>query len=246
MPPLYDVAFVNKDDVLNVHSGPGVENTIIGELPYDIEDQMLFFTRLDYASDGSVWANIHTNQLNGWVNRVFLTERVLPSIFCRDSRAEAIVDGLKEAIETSDPVALVSLVNRQRGLLIRHNWWNPEVRLATSQVTGFFADSTSYDWGLGHGSGLPITGSTAEVILPLLREDLLDADAQIACNEILAGGSAGSIVLPSEYEALNFYSVHRPPPDEDNAFDWGTWVIGIEYWDSQPYLCFLVHYEWEI
>ena len=43
------------------------------------------------------------------------------------------------------------------------------------------------------------------------------------------------------------YSVYRPAiDDEDNIFDWGSWVIGIEYWDGTPHLVYFVHYEWEI
>jgi hypothetical protein len=55
------------------------------------------------------------------------------------------------------------------------------------------------------------------------------------------------VQVPPEYIGFNYYSVYRTAvDDEDNPFDWGSWVIGIEYWDGLPYLVYLIHYEWEI
>jgi hypothetical protein len=246
MPTQYVVAFVPEDSALSVLADPGADSEVIGTLPYDTGGHLTFITMERQAADGSLWSFIHVGSLNGWVHRYFLTEHVYPSQFCKDTLARAVVDALTTAVDAGDGAALAGLVHPMRGLLIRHNWWNPEVRLSADEVATFFTDPTVRDWGLQDGSGEPITGPAGDVIVPLLRRDLLAGDRQIACREILAGGSAGSITLPSEYQAVNFYAVHRPPPDRENVFDWGTWVIGIEYWDEEPWLCYLVHYEWEI
>lgn len=245
VPSLYRVAFVANDDALNVRAGPGTGHEVIGMLAYDATD--IEITGEGQAVGTAVWVPIRSGELSGWVHRYFLTEQMDSVAFCDDTRVGAIVETVKTAVSTHNGESLARVVYIERGLLIRYNWWNTEVRFSFDGVSNFFTDLAARDWGVHDGSGLPITGSAAEVIVPLLEKDLLVDNTQVACNRILAGGSAGLITLPPEYEALNYYSVHRPPPDqEQNTFDWGTWVIGIEYWNGEPWLSFLVHYEWEI
>jgi hypothetical protein len=51
--------------------------------------------------------------------------------------------------------------------------------------------------------------------------------------------------LPDGYQNVQYFSYFRPAGDEI-GFDWGTWVVGIESWQSKIYLSYLVHYNWEI
>ncbi len=240
---LYRVAFVRDDDVLNVRSGPGVDNPVVGELAYDAVGVMI--TGQGQAVGPSLWVPIQHGGVSGWVNRYYLTEQVSTAAFCADSRPLGLAAALREAVSKRDGAALAALVHPRRGLLIRHEWWNPEVRLSQDEVAAVFTDSTRRSWGVQDGSGLPIEGTVAEVILPLLVQDLLPASV-IACGELVGGGTAGLLQLPPEYQAVHFYALHRPPPDAENTFDWGTWAVGIEYWEGQPALSFLVHYHWEI
>jgi len=239
----YQVAFVADNDVLNVRSGPGISNPAGSTLAYNATDIMI--TGAGQEVSGSTWVPVQKGSQTGWVNRSFLTEQVTPATFCADARVTALLENLKAAISGRDGAALAELVHPARGLLIRHNWWNPEVRLSHDEVSAFFTDSRSRDWGVQDGSGLPLNGSSAAIILPMLDEDLLNA-AQTDCDELLGGNTAGIVTLPAEYSALNFLSVYRPAPDEENPFDWGSWAIGVEFWEGRPFLAFLVHYEWEI
>ena len=75
--------------------------------------------------------------------------------------------------------------------------------------------------------------------------DLLEA-TEIGCNEILHGGTAGLIQLPDGYETINYYSFYRPGSAEYEGMDWGTWVVGVESWQGEFFLSFLVHFAWEI
>jgi hypothetical protein len=151
---------------------------------------------------------------------------------------------LRAAIAAQDGRALAALVHPERGLRLRLNWWNNEVRVSGPGVQALFSGTTEYDWGTNQGSGEPITGTFAEVVLPPLQRDLLPATER-ACDEILFGPTAGMAILPDGYQQVHFFSLHRPAP-ADVEFDWGTWVVGVERWQGAFYLSYLVHYRYEI
>lgn len=54
------------------------------------------------------------------------------------------------------------------------------------------------------------------------------------------------ILLPFEYEGIDFYSSYRMGSETYGFLDWGTWALGIEQVEGRYYLSYLVHYEWEI
>jgi hypothetical protein len=183
--------------------------------------------------------------VQGWVNGRFLTTAVSHSTFCQSPAVLDVLNALQTAVANQNNSQLAQLIHSERGLRIRTNWWNPEVRIAGNSRTQLFSDSTQYDWGVQDGSGSPIVGSFSEIILPMLQADLTNA-TEIACNEILASGTAGTVKLPDGYQAVSFYSFHFPGTSEFDGLDWGTWVVGIESWDGSTYISYLVHFEWEI
>jgi hypothetical protein len=242
-PPLYSVAFVLSDDVLNVRSGPGVSNRNVGSLGPDARDIQI--TGSGNAVGQSVWVPIQAGNLSGWVNRYFLTAQVERDEFCQDPLAQAIIEHALAAVKARDGVALSALVHPQRGLLLRRNWWNKEVKFTAVEVTSIFGDPATRDWGWEDGSGAPIVGSVRAVMLPLLERDLVGS-TDMVCGEVVGGATAGLLQLPPEYGAVNIYTAYRPAAEDEMMNDWGSWAIGIEYWEGLPYLNFLVYYAWEI
>ena len=238
----YEVAFVTDDDVLNVRSGPGVANPISGALPPAAEDVQITGPGVSVA--GSTWVPIRAQEVAGWVNSRFLTQAVPGVAFCRDPEALALLAEFETAVRARDGDLLATLVHPDRGLRVHRHWWNPEVLLSGTAVRNAFSSSAAYAWGIADGSGEPINGSFAAVILPLLERDLLGAD-RIACNEIIHGATAGLVQAPDGYQAVNFYALHRSPGDEIE-FDWGTWVVGVEQWQGRYVISFLVHFDYEI
>lgn len=239
----YRVAFVAPNDTLNVRAGPGVNYPAIAQLPPDAggivvadEGQTLL--------GGSTWVPIATGAGEGWVNSRFLTETVRRDDFCADPAVGQLLAQLQAAVTAQDGARLQSLVHPERGLRLRVNWWNEEVFLPGSEARSLFAGQPSFGWGIANGSGLPIEGSFNEVMLPLLQRDLLGA-MMWTCDEIVHGPTAGSVILPEGYDALHFFSAHRPAP-ADQEFDWGTWVVGIDRWQGSYYLSYLIHYQYEI
>lgn len=239
--PPYQVAFVAADDTLNVRSGPGVANDIVGELTPDAGDVQI--TGLGQVVAGSTWVPINTNGLTGWVNSRYLVQSVTD--FCDEAAVTKLLGDLKTAVTNQDGELLAQLVHPERGLRLHHSWWNPEVRLTQADVRHIFASNIQIDWGVQDGSGNPIIGSFSQEILPLLQNDLLKA-GESACDEILHGGTAGLVRLPDGYAPVHYYSLHRPGTEEFAGMNWGTWVVGVEQWQDSWYVSFLVHFQWEI
>lgn len=164
---------------------------------------------------------------------------------CASPEVAALVARLREALAGEDEAALAELIHPEKGLTVRMAWWNPPVTFSGPAVENLLADETSHDWGAEDGSGFAITGSFAEVALPALQEDLLEA-TEIGCGEILAGATAGLVQLPPEDEGLSYVSLYRPAPEGEIEFDWGTWVVGYEESQGELYLTTLIHYAYEI
>lgn len=239
----YRVVFVEEEDVLNTRSGPGVGFDIVGEIQPGASGVKV--TGEGKMVIDSLWVPVEYEDVSGWVNSRFLTEDISQEEFCDDEDIEKLVDAASEALVDEDGEGLSQLVAEGRSLRIRRHWWNPEVIFSKEEVANLFDSEESYSWGIADGSGNPIEGSFSEVIQPLLERNLA-AHTERGCDEILHGGTAGLVQLPPSYEGINYYSFYRPAGPDEFELDWGTWVMGVEIWQGQPYLSFLVHYEWEI
>lgn len=238
----YRVAFVTSDDTLNVRSGPGVAYDIVGRLSPRAAGVQI--TGSGVVVDGSTWTPIAAGSLRGWVNSRFLTTDIPQAQFCADAAVTRLIAELQTAVANRDDALLGQLIHPERGIRIHTYWWNAAVLIRGAEAQRLFSSPTSYDWGIADGSGLPIVGSFAQVILPDLERDLLLASEK-GCQEILHGATAGWVRLPDGYEQAPYVSLYRPAKD-DISFDWGTWVIGVEWWNGRYYLSYLVHYQWEI
>ena len=239
----YEVAYVASDDPLNVRAEPDPEAEIVGTLPLQTEG--IEVTGAGEQVGDNLWLPIEAGELAGWVNSLYLTETIAADTFCESEEARALVEAFQEAVAVTDEEALAGLINPQRGLRVRVSWWNPEVWLSGQEVDNLLSSDTVYNWGVEDGSGNRIQGSFRDVILPMLERDLLPAD-EIACNEIVHGGTAGLVQLPEAYEGLNYYAFYRPPGPDQVEMDWGTWVVGVEQWQGEYEVAFLVHFAWEI
>ncbi|MEW6717906.1 MAG: hypothetical protein AB1345_10440 [Chloroflexota bacterium] len=247
-PERYAVILVKQDDVLNVRRGPGVDNPIVDRLDPLTRD--IVQTGRREQMDDSLWVKIHIpSGGTGWVNAFFLTQYIPAEEFCADPRLPALVDRFVAAIKNQDGGALARLISPVHGLTIRHEWWNPEVTVrGEGSLSNLFVSPVSYDWGLQDGSGLPIQGTFAEVVLPKLL-NVVTADYTVHCNTlevgVASGGSAGIVAWPFEYTNVNYVALYRAAP-ADVEMDWRTWAVGIEYVNGEPFIAFLVQFHWEI
>ena len=240
---LYAVINVFADDMLNIRSGPGVENRVLGTLKPDRTG--LRRTGKTSSVGEEAWVEIENpGGGTGWVNADFLTEYVNPAAFCADVRVTSLLQNLEAAVNTTDGKLLESLVSPAHGLDVIYIRDGTLANYSPEEASWVFQSTYEVDWGRGAGSGEPVKGTFPAIILPALQD--VFKNETLTCNEIKLGGATYVVEWPSEYANINFYSLHNPGNDPSyGGLDWRTWLAGVEYVDGQPYLFALLNYQWE-
>jgi hypothetical protein len=238
----YAVIQIAPGDVLNIRSGAGTNNPIIGSFTRDTFSIMR--TGPSQQADGAEWVEVllPNGVDKGWVNSNYLTEYETHESFCNDARIPALIGQLKQAVTSSNGAVLGSLVSPKHGWNM--NYWasSPTVNYTSTTAQTVFNDSQSINWGSGGGSGVNDVGTFTQIVQPKMIE-VLNSTYQLNCDEIVYGASYTN-VLQYQYANTNihFYSVIKPPT---NVMDWKVWLVRIEYVNGQPYLFGTVHYMWE-
>ncbi|NMC11639.1 MAG: SH3 domain-containing protein [Chloroflexi bacterium] len=241
------VVMIKENEVLSLRSSPGENNHEIASLSSLAGNIVSKGNTQDF--EGESWVEIQSPKgETGWVKIGNLTEQVSSMEFCSDQRVTQLVDKFMNAIRVRNGKEFAQLISPRRGLIIRHEWWNPEVNFREPEMLeNIFNDSTTNNWGIENGSGQSINGSFKDVILPKI-DDVQEGSIRL-CNSLeqglASGGSAGFIRWPNEYANFNYITIYRAAPEGDEL-NWRTWVIGIEYVHGSPYIAILVQYHWEI
>ncbi|MGH2619208.1 MAG: hypothetical protein ACRDHG_01385 [Anaerolineales bacterium] len=236
-------AVVWVEQALAVRQPAGITSSEIASLPAD--QRGIGVTGQSTLLGSSTWLEIFLPEGGaGWVNGYNLTEDVTSDAFCQDPRPVDLANRFILALQSESGLQLAQLASPKRGLIIRHDWWNPEVITELGSLSHLFQDAAGQDWGINRDSGLSITGSFGEVILPQLL-DVFSAAPPFSCNRITTGSTAEDVAWPAEYTNLNFISFHRAAPSP-SSLNWRTWALGIEYVNGSPYLAVLVQYRGEI
>lgn len=240
----YAVLGAAADTPLQARQPAGITSMAVGTLAAD--QRGIAITGRSTKLGSSMWVEILLPQGgSGWVNAWNLTEDVSPSGFCEDPRVPDLINRFIIAIQQRDGTQLSQLVSPRRGLVVRHDWWNPELIFEPTETAFLFQDPVARIWGVNRDSQQPISGPFRDVILPRL-DDVFSVAPEQACNQLGVGTTALEAEWPAEYTNLNYFSYFRPAPTPGNALNWRTWALGIEFVDGQPYLAFLVQYRGEI
>lgn len=240
----FAVLWVPAGETLPIRQPAGISSSIVEEFSQDQRDISLTGKTSNMGS--SVWVEVlRPSGSTGWVNGWNLTETVDAGEFCEDQRVIDLLNDFQASILNRDGEALRPLVGDQRGLVIRHDWWNPNVILESRFVPALYTSPNEIVWGIRAGSETNIEGAFREVILPQL-EDVFSSSPEVRCNDLIAGSSGQLVRWPSELRNLNFYSFHRPAPEDGSNYDWRTWAVGVEYVDGRPYLAVLIQFRGEI
>lgn len=239
----YAVVWVLPGETLALRQPAGVAGAPVGSLPADARGVRLSGSSTYLGS--SQWVEVASPGATGWVNSWNLTEDVSPADFCTDARVTVLLQSFIHAVENRNGLALMDLLSARRGLIIRHDWWNPEVILPTSFIPEVFVTPTEWDWGVETSGEVPLHGTFPAVMLPLL-DDVFGDDSEVTCNSLRAGTTAEPVQWPGEYTNLNFYAYYRPDRQPGTGFGWRTCAIGVEYIDGRPYVTVLVFYQGEI
>jgi uncharacterized protein YgiM (DUF1202 family) len=239
----YAVLLVAKDDVLNIRSGAGVSNAVVGTL----QPRATNVSRTGPASTaaGDRWVEIQNpNGGTGWVNANFLTEYVASSAFCADTRVPSLINTLKTALLNSDGALLSSLVSPAHGLDLRLWRYGTSANYSPEEAGWVFLSDYVVEWGDAPGSGAPTPGTFRQQPLPRLTE-VFGANYTLHCNDTLDLATFSLDPWPPEYANVNFYTVYKPGTEQYGGLDWRAWIVGVEYVGGAPKLFALIHFQWE-
>ena len=241
---LYAVIWVMEEGGLPIRQSAGISGTIVETLP--INQRGFSLTGNSSMLGSSLWVEINRpNGGTGWVNAWYLTEDIPPETFCEDVRVLDVLAGFRQAIKDREGERLKAVLSPKRDFIVRHNWWNPEITIASRDVSRIFTSLEEYEWGMDRSSDRVISGTFSEILLPRI-ENVFSGQLEISCNRIEAGETAGEVIWPEEFQNLNFYSLYRPASDPGNRLNWVTWVFGIEYVRGEPFIAVMIQYYGEI
>ncbi len=239
----YAVVMVNPNDVLNIRSGPGVSNSIIGSFPYNATNIIL--TGRSSIVSGDTWVEVQKpDGGTGWVNFYYLTEQVDPTAFCADGRVSALVEQFRQAITDLNGQVLSNLVSARHGLSVHYlPYTSNVVFFAPSQITSIFTSSTVYNWGPGPGGGPDVFGTFSGAIRPKLLDVLNHPQYQTFCQELRAGSLSPEFAWPARYKNFRYYTLYRPASPD--SLDWRAWTLAIELVNGEPKITAMLQYQWE-
>jgi hypothetical protein len=240
----YAVAWMSEEDTLKLRVPAGISGSIVDELEFDSHGVRVTGNTTSLGS--SLWVEIlGPDGEMGWVNSWNLTEDVPGEDFCADPRILTILEQATQAFVAEDANGLLSIVNPKRGLILRHDWWNPEVIIRSPDLANLYVSRKDQVWGTLSGGDFAIEGSFSEIFSPLLL-DILSQTPTAVCKEIPSGVTSMPVVWPGEYTNLHYYAFHRSNPEGGNRFDWRTMVFGFEYIQGEPYLTLIIHFHGDI
>ena len=240
----YAVVWIPDDDTLKLRVPAGIAGSVVDELDYNTGGVRVTGNTTSLGS--SLWVEIEgPDGERGWVNSWNLTEDTAGIDFCTDIRILGLLEKATQALIADEIDDLVQVVNPKRGLILRHDWWNPEVMIRSSELATLYLSRVDREWGMLSGGDFAIQGSFSEIFSPLLK-DVLTSTPIAVCEEIPGGMTSMPVTWPGEYANMHFYAFHRPSPEGGNRFDWRTFVFGFEYLQGVPYLTLIVHFHGDI
>ena len=242
----YSVILVGEGDVLNIRSGAGVENAVVGTF----QPSVVGVNRTGPASSagGDRWVEIQnpggTSGGTGWVNANFLTEQMASSAFCSDARVADLLNSLKTAFVNADGDLLSSLVSPVHGLDLRLWRYGTVANYSPEEASWVFESEYVVSWGPAPGSGEATNGTFSNQPLPKLQE-VFGSNYTTHCNDPLDLATFTLVPWPPEYANINFYTIYKPGTDQFGGLDWRAWIAGVEYVQGKPTLFALIHFQWE-
>ena len=159
---------------------------------------------------------------------------------CIDPQVVALIDALKSSMLTANGDAFSPLVS-PNGMQVRYFRDAKPITYTAHQAKYLFRTTYQAPWGTDPGSGQEKKGAFHEVIVPELVSTF-NTPYTLHCNEIRHGNASYQFAWPY---SKDFYSIYYPGTEQNGYQDWRTWVAGIEYVNSKPYIYALVRYFWE-
>ena len=235
----FAVIRVAPNDVLNIRSGPGVSQPVVGSFPPDAINVMR--TGPIESAESAFWVEVQKpDGGTGWVNFYYLTEYVSHDAFCADTRIPALIEQLKGSMNQSNGDMFAALASIKSGIDVRLWAYQPAVNFTTTSARNAFTDTTVYNWGSGP-RGEPDFGTFAQVIQPKMLDVFNASNIETYCDNLT---KVFPLATPWPYTNIRFYNLYRPGTP-GTELDFRTWLLGFEYLGGQPYLYAMVNIVWE-
>ncbi len=234
------VVLVEEDDVLNVRTGPGVDNEIIGMLAPQVTVRR---TGPTSQVGRSTWAEIRIPPGTGWVNATFLGAVVGSEQFAADDAARGRLDALAEIIAARGDLRPIA---SRRGLYVAHH--APPRRFNPDELAGILTDATTYQWPSNAADLEDVAFRTfTDAVADRFLQAFDDPDVVLVANEPIEGanGRPASAAIPFEFQNFNYWTVYDPGDDPDfGGLDWTIWYVSFDYEDGRPVIVGLTLDEW--
>lgn len=235
----YAVVRVAQNDVLNIRSGAGAGQPVVGSFPPDAVNVMR--TGPTASADNATWVEVQRpDGGTGWVNSYYLTEYISHDAFCADARIPILLEQLKGSMNQSNGDMFAALVSPTHGADVRLWAYQPAVNFNTTRARTAFTGTEAYNWGSGP-RGEPDFGTFAQIIQPRMLDTLNAPDMETYCDNLT---KVYPLANPWPYPNIRYYNLYKPASGGEE-FNFRTWLIGFEYVNNQPYLYGMVTIVWE-
>lgn len=232
------IAWVERGDRLQLRGQAGIASEPQTALSYDQRGLRDLGQKTLLGS--SLWIKVESpNGIEGWVPAWNTVEQIEAGAFCSDPRVAAALIKLRSGFQEQRGEALQELVSPERGLILRHDPWNPEHRIAYRDVPGLFR-TPSRIWGERYISGTPIEGRFGEVFAAPAVDILTSESTESVCLDLRQGITQHQVDWPDEYVNIPYVSLYRPAPIAGNPFSWKTLAVGFEYVGGVPHVAVLL------
>jgi hypothetical protein len=246
---LFTVVGVYSDDVLNVRSGPGVDQHLVGTIPYYGQDVEVHAGGQQVAD--AWWVPVGYRELSGWVNNEYLARQVGAVSDAIAARAAQAILALRDR----DIPELAALAHPVKGVTfspytnVRPLQGAPgeaDLVFSRDQLLGLWNDPTVYHWGTYDGSGEPIDLTFRQYYDRFVYDvDFAQPDV-VGFNQTVGQGNTINNIatvyplgVPVEYHFEGFDPQYE-------GMDWRSLRLVLEEYEGAWYLVGIVHDEWTI
>lgn len=240
-PAIYAVVGVASDDVLNVRSEPGVENDVVGELPYNAIGVELLGEEV--LIDESPWGEIQYEDISGWVNLRFLAVQ-----YGEPDKSAATAHAILTALNDEDWETLATFVHPDKGVRFSPYTYvrDEHIVLSSAEVASLNTNQSIYNWGRFDGTGDPIDLTFADYYARFIFNTNFYRPHTIGFNQFIGWSNTINNILDF-YPDADFVEYHFPGfnPDYD-GMDWASLRLVMEEVDGEWKLVGVVHSEWTI
>lgn len=236
----YAVVRVALNDVLNIRSGAGASQPVVGSFPPDAVSVMR--TGPTASADNATWWEVQNpNGGKGWVNSYYLTEYISHDAFCADARIPILIEQLKGSMNQSNGDMFAGLVSPVHGTDVRLWAYDAAANYSTATAKNVFTSTTVFNWGSGPVGGTDYgKGTFSQIIQPKMLEVVNAPNMETYCDNLT---KVFPLSTPWPYPNIRYYNLYKPASGQ--TFDFRTWLIGFEYINNQPYLYGMVTIVWE-